>query len=286
MKVEIKLTNKVKNSFLSFSFKNKKKIRIKIPIFIVFFRIKTSKYLNFRLSVNLKLKYFKNFLLWLSSENLIAKNQVFQEKVAKNKVFCLKLANNLHILLWKYDFEKALICIENNEDFTNWFDKNFRVFETEIEKYSKLFLCTTDTVPGIGSFYENLDFMALFAIKNRDFSKKIVTLVANLGQIKPLITKKNYQKLKKISKNFWPGATTLIIEGQSFRIPNQLPLLEILKKNGPAFVTSANISNQKLLNFVAARKKFWQICKIFNFQEGSGKPSKIYDIDTKKWIRK
>lgn len=287
MKTKILLIYKVSNSLLFFfDFENQKKIKVKTSIFTVFFEKKLHKPLNFKLSLNLKLRYFENFLLWLVSKKLLFKNQVFVEKTSKNKVFCLKLANNFHILFWKYDFENLIVFVEDDENFTIWFKENFHIFEFQIQKYEKLFLCTTDTVPGIGSFYASLDLKAIFEIKNRDFSKKIVTLVSNLRQIKPLISGENYQKLKEISKNFWPGPTTLIIEKQSFRIPNQVKLQKLLEKSGPAFVTSANISNQKPLNFRDAREKFWQISKIFNFQLGSEKPSAIYDIDLKKWIRK
>lgn len=265
---------------------SQKKIKVKIPIFTICFQKNIPKYLNFNLKFILKLSYFENFIYWLIEQNLLLEKQIFQQKMLKNKVFCLKMVNNFHLLFWKYSFKDIIIFIENDENFASWFKQNFHLFKLEIKKYQKLFLTTTDTVPGIASFYKNCDLDAIFVIKKRDFSKKIVTLVANLEQIKPLIKQENYKKLKKITRKIWPGATTLIIENQSFRIPNQVKLLKLLKKKGPAFVTSANISNEKPLDLVAAKRKFWQITKIFNFGPGTGKVSRIFDLDNKKWIRK
>ncbi|MDW2860937.1 Sua5/YciO/YrdC/YwlC family protein [Mesomycoplasma ovipneumoniae] len=285
MKLEL-FYNKSLSSLCFYDSQKKMLTKVKTPVFTAFFLDLESKTIRFNFCFNLKISYFNNFLFWLASQNLILKNNLSNGlNLSKNKIFILKLLNNFHILFWKYQINNLVIFIEDDKVFSDLFAQNYAVFKEQIYKNSKLFICSTDTVVGLGSFYHDLDLDAIYKIKNRDVSKKIVTLVGKISQIKPLISPSNYKILKQKSKKYWPGAVTFIIEKKSFRIPGLKKYQDLFIKNGPAFVTSANISGQKPLNFNGARQLFWQITKFYDFGHGSGQPSKIYDIDLKTWVR-
>ncbi|MBG0730636.1 Sua5/YciO/YrdC/YwlC family protein [Mycoplasma sp. 'Moose RK'] len=266
-----------------FNEKTNRITKVKIPFRTNF--LPTKKNLNFVFVGKLKIFLFENFQFWLLDQNLISKNQFFsKKKIGENKICHLEFKNGSKILFWRKNCE-IIIFVEKNANFEAEFSKGFQNFSLEIQKFSKLFLTTTDTIVGIGCFYNNLDIELIFEIKKRPKEKKIVTLIGDLRQAKSIILPKNYQILKQISKNFWPGAVTLIIESKSFRIPNLAKLQQLLKKEGPAFVSSANFSGENPLNFQQAQIKFWQITKTYNFKSGSGTASKIFDIEGKNWIR-
>ncbi len=285
MKLEL-FYNKSLSSLCFYDSQKQMLMKVKTSIFTAFFSDLETKTIRFNFCFNLKITYFNNFLFWLASQNLISEKNLFNGlNLSKNKIFVLKLLNNFHILFWKYKMNSLVIFIEDDNEFSDWFVQNYAVFKEQIYKNSKLFICSTDTVVGLGSFYHDLDLEAIYKIKNRDVSKKIVTLVGKISQIKPLISPRNYKILKQKSKKHWPGAVTFIIEKKSFRIPGLKKSQELFIKNGPAFVTSANISGQNPLNFKEARQLFWPITKFYDFGRGSGRPSKIYDIDLKTWVR-
>merc|ERR1711941_266174 len=78
----------------------------------------------------------------------------------------------------------------------------------------KVIIFETDAVYGIGTSIDNLDGVKqIFNIKNRDFTKPLALLCANLDQVKSVV--KNYEIGEDIASKFWPGALTLIFEKQS-----------------------------------------------------------------------
>lgn len=98
----------------------------------------------------------------------------------------------------------------------------------------------TDTVYGLSSL---IDYgQEIYRVKNRDRSKKLVTMVSDeqiLNVTDPILIDK--------MKSSWPGAVTLIFdyegEMRSFRIPDEPNLLALLKQlDQPIYTTSANIS--------------------------------------------
>ncbi|MXR06209.1 Sua5/YciO/YrdC/YwlC family protein [Mesomycoplasma hyorhinis] len=158
-------------------------------------------------------------------------------------------------------------------------------FFKKLKKYSKVFLLTTDTLVGLGTFLKNPNLKQIYLLKKRPLIKKIIILIGKIEQLNSFISKENYQKYQKEFQQHWPGSTTLIIEKQGFRIPNNLAIQELLIKEGPAFVTSANISNEKNLTLEQARKKFFCIFNVYNLTIGNGIASKIIDLDNNKILR-
>lgn len=151
--------------------------------------------------------------------------------------------------------------------------------------YKNIFLATTDTVPGIGCPYDDLKSLDLiFEIKKRPKHKKIVIMVASIEQAKSFEGWND--NAEKLAKEFWPGALTIILNDDvALRMPNCKQLLELMKKIGPIYMTSANISGENNLSIDEAIKTFNMIEKHYVECIGDGKPSKIIDSRDYKVIR-
>lgn len=150
-------------------------------------------------------------------------------------------------------------------------------------KNNQLFITTTDTVLGIGAKVNEKNKEQIFKIKNRDSSKSLVIVVANIEQLKQFETL-NDVHLKYINK-YWPGNVTLIINNNAYRIPNNKDLLELIKKEGPFYLTSCNISNQEIIKDLDQAKKIFPNLIYFDFGTGSNKPSIIIDTKNGKRLR-
>lgn len=149
--------------------------------------------------------------------------------------------------------------------------------------FDDIFITTTDTVNGIGGPVNDNTLKCLYYLKKRDISKKIMILVGSIEQAK--IFKEWNEEATEFANKYWPGAYSIIINNQGFRMPNQKKLIEFLLKNGPMYVTSANISGKKPIKISEANKVFPTIKNIYNFGKPNNNPSKIYNLDTKEWIR-
>ena len=73
----------------------------------------------------------------------------------------------------------------------------------------------------------------------------------------------------------------MVKDGISYRAPNVKPLLKILRKTGPCYCSSANLSGQEVINdYQQAQIVFGeQIGYVTNTFKGSNQPSTIIDID-------
>ncbi len=157
-------------------------------------------------------------------------------------------------------------------------EKEAIVFEL---KNNKCAIIPTDTVMGIIGIDEKL----IYHIKKRARNKKLITFVCNhqtLPNLNPIQEKFLYK--------FWPGTTTIIINGKSFRMPDSIPLLEIISRTGPLYSSSANISGeQPILDTNDAEKIFLEHIWDLIFIKGKQKTknaSTIIDIDNWNILRK
>lgn len=114
----------------------------------------------------------------------------------------------------------------------------------------------TETVYGLGVKFQSLEALErLMEAKNRDYSKAITLMVADVDDIeKYAYVNENAYKLMKA---FMPGMITLIFKKKEsvdrcmtngkdtigIRIPDSEYVLELLRHVGPMLVTSANLSN-------------------------------------------
>ena len=125
----------------------------------------------------------------------------------------------------------------------------------ELLKSGAVVAFPTDTVFGIGVIYNDaaaIDRMK--KAKGRDASKPFPLMVADLKQLEEVACIGDRER--RIAQKYTPGALTLVLKRKdtvsresvngfdtiAIRIPDDRFVLKLLKKAGPMFVTSANIS--------------------------------------------
>jgi len=153
------------------------------------------------------------------------------------------------------------------------------------KKYSELIISTTDTVLGIGGKVNDKIKKLIYEIKGRDENKKLIILVSSIKQAR-MFPEWNIQA-EQYAKKYWPGATTLIVNNQGFRMPNQKKLLEYLEQNGPIYMSSCNLSNAPVCKTIEdAKLIFPEIKNIYNFGKMSQQPSQIIRVEDGEILRK
>ena len=152
-------------------------------------------------------------------------------------------------------------------------------------KYSELIISTTDTVLGIGGKVNEKIKKLIYEIKGRDENKKLIILVSSIKQAR-MFPEWNIQA-EQYAKKYWPGATTLVVNNQGFRMPNQKKLLEYLEQNGPIYMSSCNLSNAPVCKTIEdAKLIFPEIKNIYNFGKMSQQPSQIIRVEDGEILRK
>ncbi|MEO5986393.1 MAG: L-threonylcarbamoyladenylate synthase [Candidatus Limnocylindria bacterium] len=106
----------------------------------------------------------------------------------------------------------------------------------------------TDTVYGLGVASAHQDrLVALFALKDRPLDKRIAMLVADLQQVVDLGWQPD-DRARELAEALWPGGLTLVIGSgqrtQGFRAPDHPVTLDLIRRSGPIFATSANRSRE------------------------------------------
>ncbi len=116
----------------------------------------------------------------------------------------------------------------------------------------------TDTVYGLGSSpFDTEGIKRLFTTKGRDFNKAIAILIGDISQL-PLLSEEFNPIAMILTKRFWPGALTIIVNKKKglpailsplptigIRMPDHPFALDLLRVTGPLAVTSANPSGGK-----------------------------------------
>ncbi|CAT04711.1 Putative translation factor (SUA5) [Mesomycoplasma conjunctivae] len=237
--------------------------------------IEKCKYKNLRIISSPEYKNEIEIIAYILKKRNI--NLYFEETEIKNLSYCDLL-----------NFKKCSKSLQKQSFFTDLVQE----FELTQQKYEQIFLTTTDTVVGIGTFVNNSNLELLYSIKNREKNKKIIILLGNIEQANSFVDQEVFPKLYYSADKYWPGNTTLLLKSKNnngkigLRIPKQDELIKLLNNKGPAYVTSANISGKQPLNIQDAIKVFWQVKNIYNFGEGSGIPSTIINFEDKSIIRK
>ncbi|MGL5205252.1 MAG: Sua5/YciO/YrdC/YwlC family protein [Metamycoplasmataceae bacterium] len=151
-------------------------------------------------------------------------------------------------------------------------------------KKNEIFITTTDTLIGIGSKINKHNLEQIYELKKRSIDKRIIIVIGSINQLEK-IEKLNDNALKNINK-YWPGPTTLIINNNAYRMPNNHGLLNLIVEEGPFFLTSANISGKKDCETLdEAQKMFPSINKVYNFGYGTNVASSIIDVETGRKLR-
>lgn len=153
------------------------------------------------------------------------------------------------------------------------------------KKYNELIISTTDTVLGLGGKVNEKIKKLIYEIKGRDENKKLIILVSSIKQAR-MFPEWNIQA-EQYAKKYWPGATTLVVNNQGFRMPNQKKLLEYLEQNGPIYMSSCNLSNAPVCKTIEdAKLIFPEIKNIYNFGKMSQQPSQIIRVEDGEILRK
>ena len=104
----------------------------------------------------------------------------------------------------------------------------------------------TDTVYGLAArpdFPEAVD--RLYTIKGRELKKPIALLASDIAAIErfgyPIAG-----KARELAEKHWPGALTMVVGKEGFRIPDHVETRELIAACGGVLrVTSANLSGQR-----------------------------------------
>ncbi|AIU34162.1 L-threonylcarbamoyladenylate synthase [Metamycoplasma hominis] len=154
-----------------------------------------------------------------------------------------------------------------------------------INKYQKLIISTTDTVLGIGGPVSKEVEDLIYEIKGRDRNKKLIILVSSIKQARQF--KEWNSQADEFAKKYWPGATTIVVNNQGFRMPNQKKLLEYIEVNGPIYMTSCNLSNAPVCKTIEnAKQLFPEVTNVYNFGPMTQKPSQIIRVEDGEILRK
>ena len=113
-----------------------------------------------------------------------------------------------------------------------------------------LVIFPTDTVYGLGAsirFPKTL--RKIYRIKKRAGRKPLVLLIGFKKDIGKF-TDKLSNEAKKLVRDFWPGALTLVFPSKKYktialRMPDHRIVLGLIRGAGPLAVTSANLSGKK-----------------------------------------
>lgn len=148
--------------------------------------------------------------------------------------------------------------------------------------FDDIIICSTDTVNGIGGSVNDLVLEKIYFLKKRPIDKKIMILVSSIEQAKKF--SQWNEQASEWAKKYWPGAFSIVVNDQGFRMPNNKKLLEFLEKNGPHYMSSANISSRDVIKLSESKKVFPMVKNIYDFGESSGSASNIYILEQDKWI--
>lgn len=146
--------------------------------------------------------------------------------------------------------------------------------------YKEVFIATTDTVTGIGAPVSKKNKEAIYKIKNRPTNKNLIIMVSSIKMAMGL--KGWNEKATEVAKKHWPGAVTIVVnKSLAVRMPNNKGLLKLIEDIGPIYMTSANVSGERILSFQEAKEFFKEINTYYNFGKGSNKVSKVVGLDRK-----
>ena len=104
----------------------------------------------------------------------------------------------------------------------------------------------TDTVYGLAAAVDHPDAVGrLYQIKGRAHAKPIALLAADLAAAEKLVGPFP-PAAKELATKYWPGALTLIVGSEGFRVPDHAWTRRLLALCGGCLrVTSANLSGQR-----------------------------------------
>lgn len=161
-------------------------------------------------------------------------------------------------------------------------------------KSGKLLIIPTDTIYGFSCSKSTLEAKKrIFNLKKRDEGKSLLILVSSIRMMKKLVfVNKQIKNLVRIS-----SSTTIICHKKfganqknnnktlAIRVIKWKWLKKIIKKTGPLYSTSVNISNKSHAVSIEEIKQFAVDGYVNYVYQVANQPSKIYDAILNKYIR-
>ncbi len=149
----------------------------------------------------------------------------------------------------------------------------------------KIGVMPTDTVYGIHCLAQNQALIQKIAgLKNRASDMPMITLVSSIEQLKEFDLKIGKFEQDSIA-SLWPGPNTLIFKTsqentQSFRLPNNKFLIDVLSKTGPLISTSANLHGKPHAKNIQQAFEYFGNNVDFYVYGGDleNEPSNIYNV--------
>ncbi len=152
----------------------------------------------------------------------------------------------------------------------------------------------TDTVAGLGALPQFAQ--QIYRLKQREHTKPLILLAANLSQIKPLCIAWE-SDWEVLMRQFWPGAVTLVLPASAqvpaflqhegmvgLRIPNHPTALNLLTQSGPLATTSINRSGAApLLQPQQIREQFPDLPLLAGDYAALGVPSTVLRWQARQW---
>ena len=121
-------------------------------------------------------------------------------------------------------------------------DENGLVDAARVLNAGGVVVIPTDTVYGLAAHPAFPAAVArLYAIKGRATQKPIALLAADVAAVRAF----GYEVPDRLAK-FWPGALTVVVGSEGFRVPDHAWTRELLRRCGGVLrVTSANLSGRR-----------------------------------------
>ena len=121
-------------------------------------------------------------------------------------------------------------------------DENGLVDAARVLNAGGVVVIPTDTVYGLAAHPAFPAAVArLYAIKGRAAQKPIALLAADVAAVRAF----GYEVPDRLAK-FWPGALTVVVGSEGFRVPDHAWTRELLRRCGGVLrVTSANLSGRR-----------------------------------------
>ncbi len=124
-------------------------------------------------------------------------------------------------------------------------------------KKGKIGVIPTDTIYGIvGSALNNKTVAEIYHLRKRSKDKPFIILISSFNDLKKFNVRLSKNQ-KKFLEKIWPNPVSVIISGQTFRMPKNEWLLDLLKRVGPLVAPSANFEGEKSSENIKEAKKYF-----------------------------
>lgn len=143
----------------------------------------------------------------------------------------------------------------------------------------------TDTIYGlVGSSLAPETVKRIYILKKRSKNKPFITLISRPEELRLFGIKFSKNLEEKLDK-FWPGPTSIILNGIAFRVPKPVWLRKLISETGPLIAPSANPENEPpARNIAEAKKYFGHMVDFYLAGKTAKKPSKLIKFSGKKVI--